>query len=156
MKLFPVLLVGCVINPCFAFDDVSLTLTGEVSAKCGFEAQSAELQFSESGLVNTVLVINCNTPMKVSIHSQNGGLRHQQSNVINNYRMSLSIVNTALKKSYLAEQLHNKQVFSVSDILFERVMDVQFQLTEPLIYAGEYKDILRIEMTPTIASGGVW
>ena len=139
-----------------ASDDVSLTLEGYIKAKCGFTMQENDLQFPHNGLISTELVINCNSPMRMSLHSEHGGLLHLQGRKVNGYRVSLSVAGLSLSESFLARNLIDSHTLNIDQILFKKTMNLQLELTEPLIYAGEYRDILRIEMTPAASSGGIW
>ncbi|REG86647.1 hypothetical protein [Marinomonas pollencensis] len=140
----------------YSSDEVSLTLVGYIPEKCSFTAESNDLTLSNNGLANTDLVIDCNSPMRVSMQSVNGGLRHQQSTQINDYRVALTIADANYSMSVLAHQLKSIKMFNVNDILFKSIAKLQVKLVDPLIYAGNYQDVIRIEMTPSAISGGVW
>ena len=154
-KIIGLLLCFYVLNT-YAGDDVSLTLIGYIPEKCGFTAVNNSLTLSSEGFANTDLVIDCNSPMRVSMQSLNGGLRHQQSTQINDYNVKLSIVGAKYSTSVSASTLKTTQFFNVNDILFKSIARLQLKLVKPLIYAGNYQDVIRIEMTPSAVSGGVW
>lgn len=137
-------------------DDVSLTFIGFISPKCGFTTQNNNLTLSSAGFADTQLVIKCNTPMRVSMQSENGGLRHQQGTQLKAYNVNWSIVDANYSKSITAQTLKTAYEFNVDKILFNSVAKLQLELIEPLIYAGDYQDVIRIEMTPSAVSGGVW
>lgn len=136
-------------------DDVSLTLVGYVTPKCGFTAKTSNLILSSDGFANTELVINCNSPMQVSLRSINGGLRHQQDMNIKDYNVKLAIKNASYRMSASSSSMKLSKKINVDDILFNSMAELQIELVEPLIYAGIYQDVIRIEMTPTAVSGGV-
>ncbi|MGB3384589.1 MAG: hypothetical protein WBA64_07910 [Marinomonas sp.] len=140
----------------YSSDGVSLTLIGYIPEKCGFTAESNNLSLSNNGLASTELVIDCNSPMRVSMQSENGGLRHQKGTQINDYSVTLSIADANYSTSVLAHQLKNTKMFNVNEILFKSIATLQLKLVDPLIYAGNYQDVIRIEMTPSAISGGVW
>ena len=140
----------------YSNDEVSLTLVGYISPVCGFTTQNNNLHFSSDGLASTKLVINCNSPMRVSMQSENGGLRHQQSTQINAYNLNWSIEGVSSEVSATALELKSIYNFDVDEILFNSVAKLQLTRDKPLIYAGSYQDVLRIEMTPSVVSGGVW
>ncbi len=152
--------LGCLLC-CFAFfnaysnDEVALTLVGYISAKCEFAAADKNLTISSDGFANTQLAINCNSPMRVSMQSENGGLRHQQGTHLNAYNVNLSFADANYSLAVSAQALTVPQAFNVDKILFDSVATLQLELIEPLIYAGNYQDVIRIEMTPSVVSGGV-
>jgi|TARA_R110002012_G_scaffold139393_1_gene296696 hypothetical protein len=90
------------------------------------------------------------------MQSENGGLRHQQSTQINAYNLNWSIEGVSSEVSATALELKSIYNFDVDEILFNSVAKLQLKLDKPLIYAGSYQDVLRIEMTPSVVSGGVW
>jgi len=146
---------------CFAIDaqsndEVRMTLVGYISPVCGLTSQNNNLQFSSDGLASTKLVINCNSPMRVSIQSENGGLRHEQSTQITTYNFNWSMDGKFNDLSATASELKSTHTFNVNEILFNSIAKLQLKLEKPLIFAGAYKDVIRIEMTPSVTSGGVW
>ncbi|MEL0636908.1 MULTISPECIES: hypothetical protein [Marinomonas] len=149
------LLFFCAFNA-YCSDNVNLTLSGYIPEKCGFTAVNNNLILSSDGFANTELVIDCNSPMRVSMQSINGGLRRQHSTKVNDYNVKLSILDENYSKTVSSQNLKRTQAFNVNDILFKSVAKLQLKLVKPLIYAGNYQDILRIEMTPSAVSGGVW
>lgn len=152
--------LGCLLC-CFTFfnaysnDEVALTLVGYISAKCEFTAADKNLTISSDGFANTQLAINCNSPMRVSMQSENGGLRHHKGTHLNAYNVNLSLPDTNQSMSVSSQVLKVSQLLSVDKILFNSVAKLQLELIEPLIYAGNYQDVIRIEMTPSAVSGGV-
>ena len=136
-------------------DDVSLTIVGYIVPKCGFTTENNNLTLSSNGFANTELVINCNSPMRVSLQSLNGGLRHQQDIKVNDYNVNWSILDANYSMAVSAKLLKSAKVLNVNDVLFNSIAKLQIELVEPLIYAGIYQDVIRIEMTPTAVSGGV-
>ncbi|WP_287242071.1 hypothetical protein [Pseudoalteromonas sp.] len=155
MKITAILLILLMCIRCFASDEAHLSLVGEIKAKCGFSANSTELWFSDSGFANTELVVNCNTPIQVSLHSEYGGLLHQQSTLVKDYKVDISIEGAQLDNSFRANKLIDTHHFFVDEIVFQQEIKLQLELIEPLVYAGEYRDILRINMTPSSVSGGI-
>ena len=141
--------LGCLLC-CFAFfnaysnDEVALTLVGYISAKCEFAAADKNLTISSDGFANTQLAINCNSPMRVSMQSENGGLRHQQGTHLNAYNVNLSFADANYSLAVSAQALTVPQAFNVDKILFDSVATLQLELIEPLIYAGNYQDVIRI------------
>ena len=101
----------------YSNDEVSLTLVGYISPVCGFTTQNNNLHFSSDGLASTKLVINCNSPMRVSMQSENGGLRHQQSTQINAYNLNWSIEGVSSEVSATALELKSIYNFDVDEIL---------------------------------------
>jgi len=87
--------------------------------------------------------------------SENGGLRHQQGTHLNAYNVNLSIADANQSMSVSSQTLTVSQTFNVDKILFNSVAKLQLELVDPLIYAGNYQDVIRIEMTPSVVSGGV-
>jgi hypothetical protein len=146
---------------CFVFfnaysnDEVALTLEGYIPSRCEFAAADKNLTISSAGFANTELAINCNSPMRVSLQSKNGGLLHQQGAHLNAYNVNLSFADANYSFAVSAQALKVPQAFNVDKILFNSVAKLQLELMEPLIYAGEYQDVIRIEMTPSAVSGGV-
>lgn len=149
------ILFFCTFNA-YCSSDVRLTLIGYIPEKCGFTTEYNNLVLSSDGLANTELVINCNSPMRVSMQSKNGGLRHQQSAQINDYSVTFSIADSKYSTSVFAHQLKSTKMFNVNNILFKSIAKLQLKLVDPLIYSGNYQDVIRIEMTPSAISGGVW
>ncbi len=149
------LLCCCLAFNAYSNDEVALTLIGYISPKCEFTTDNNNLTFSSDGFANTELVINCNSPMRVSMLSENGGLRHQQSTHLNAYNVNLSIADANHSLSVSAQTLKASQAFNIDKILFNSIAKLQLELVDPLIYAGEYRDVIRIEMTPSVVSGGV-
>ncbi|WP_421855015.1 hypothetical protein [Marinomonas sp.] len=149
------LLFACTFNA-FCSSDISLTLVGYIPSKCEFTAFNNSLILSSKGHASTELVIDCNSPMRVSMQSVNGGLSHQQSTQINSYNVTWSIEKTGNSETYSSRTLKTTQYIDVTDVLFKSMAKLQLELVEPLIYAGDYQDVIRIEMTPSAISGGVW
>lgn len=149
-------LFGCLVF-CSAYsnDEVALTVVGYISTQCELAAADKNLTISSDGFANTELAINCNSPMRVSMLSENGGLRHQQGTYLNAYNVNLLIADTNQSMSVSSQALTVSQTFNVDKILFNSVAKLQLELVEPLIYAGNYQDVIRIEMTPSAVSGGV-
>ncbi len=148
-------LLFCLACNAYSNDEVALTLVGYISPKCGFSAADKNLVISSNGFANTELAINCNSPMRVSMLSENGGLRHQQGTYLNAYNVNLLIADTNQSMSVSSQALTVSQTLNVDEILFNSVAKLQLELDEPLIYAGNYQDVIRIEMTPSAVSGGV-
>ncbi|SBS27467.1 hypothetical protein MSP8887_01170 [Marinomonas spartinae] len=140
----------------YGSDNVSLSLAGYIPAKCSITAVNNNLILSSTGLASTDLIIDCNSPMRVSMQSLNGGLRHQQSTQVKNYSVTFSIIGSKYRMSVSANNLKTRKFFNVDNILFKRTGKLQLKILDPLIYAGNYQDVLRIEMTPSVVSGGVW
>ncbi|ALS33653.1 hypothetical protein PTRA_a2579 [Pseudoalteromonas translucida KMM 520] len=155
MKEYISYLLCCLAFNAYSNDEVALTLVGYISPKCEFTTDNNNLTFSSEGFANTELVINCNSPMRVSMLSENGGLRHQQSTHLNAYNVNLSIADANQSLSVSAQTLKVSQAFNINKILFNSIAKLQLELVDPLIYAGEYRDVIRIEMTPSVVSGGV-
>jgi hypothetical protein len=155
MKKYVGYLLCCLAFNVYCNDEVALTLVGHISAKCEFTPADKNLVISSSGFVNTELAINCNSPMRVSMLSENGGLRHHQGTHLNAYNVNLSLPDTNQIMSVSSQTLTVSQTLNVDEILFNSIAKLQLQLVEPLIYAGKYQDVIRIEMTPSAVSGGV-
>ncbi len=156
MKFLSVILGVCITFRCTAFESLTIDLVGQIKTKCGISTSLNNLQFEDNGLINTELLINCNSPMRVSLHSLNGGVKHQQNLSVNEYRVNLSILGHSTSRTYTAQSLMTQQTIVVNDLMFNQVMNIQLELLDPFIYAGEYKDTLRIEVSPSAISGGVW
>jgi hypothetical protein len=140
----------------FCSSDVNLTLVGYISSKCEFTALNNNLKISSEGYASTELVIDCNSPMRVSMQSDNGGLSYQHSSQINSYNVTWSIDGVRGSETYSSHLLKATQYINVGDVLFKSIAKLQLELVEPLVYAGDYQDVIRIEMTPSAISGGVW
>jgi len=155
MKKYLGYLLCCFACNAYSNDEVALTLVGYISPKCEFTAENKNLIISSDGFANTELAINCNSPMRVSMLSENGGLRHQQGTHLNAYNVNLSIADANQSMSVSSQTLTVSQTVNVDKILFNSVAKLQLELVDPLIYAGNYQDVIRIEMTPSAVSGGV-
>lgn len=149
------LLFACTFDA-FCSSDVNLTLVGYIPSKCEFTALNNNLTISSKGYASTELVIDCNSSMRVSMQSENGGLSYQHSTQINSYNVTWSIENLGGSETYSSHLLKTTQYINVGDILFKSMAKLQLELVEPLTYAGDYQDVIRIEMTPSAVSGGVW
>lgn len=155
MKKMGVLFFACTFDA-FCNSDIDLTLVGYIPSKCEFTALDNNLIISSKGYASTELVIDCNSPMRVSMQSENGGLSYQHSTQINSYNLTWSIDSLRGSETYSSHLLRTIQYINVGDILFKSMAKLQLELVEPLVYAGNYKDVIRIEMTPSAISGGVW
>lgn len=140
----------------FGSSDINLNLIGYIPSKCGFSALNNNLILSSKGYASTELVIDCNSPMRVSMQSENGGLSYQHSTQINSYNVTWSIDGIGGSETYSSYLLKKTQYINVGEVLFKSMAKLQLELVEPLIYAGDYQDVIRIEMTPSAISGGVW
>lgn len=150
------LVLCCFASNAYSNDEVSITLVGYISPVCEFTSQNSNLEFSFNGIANTALEINCNSPMRISMQSLNGGLSHEKSNQISPYNINWSLEGANKSVSVSAQAIKSTYSFNIDEILFDSIAEIQLTLDEPLIYAGRYQDVIRIEMTPSVVSGGVW
>ncbi|MEM5509652.1 hypothetical protein WNY98_12300 [Pseudoalteromonas sp. AS71] len=155
MKRLAWLIFCCFASNAYSNDEVSIILVGFISPVCEFTSQNSNLEFSSSGVANTTLEINCNSPMRISMQSLNGGLSHEQSNRISSYNINWALEGANKIVSISAQAIKSTYNFNIDDILFNTIAEIQLTLDEPLIYAGSYQDVIRIEMTPSVVSGGV-
>ncbi|WP_289076679.1 hypothetical protein [uncultured Pseudoalteromonas sp.] len=155
MKRLAWLVLCCFASNAYSNDEVSITLVGHISPVCEFTSQNNNLEFSSSGVANTTLEINCNSPMRISMQSLNGGLSHEQSSRVSSYNINWSLEGANKSVSVSAQATKSTYSFNINDILFDSIAEIQLTLDEPLIYAGSYQDVIRIEMTPSVVSGGV-
>ena len=88
MKRLAWLVLCCFASNAYSNDEVSITLVGHISPVCEFTSQNNNLEFSSDGVANTTLEINCNSPMRISMQSLNGGLSHEQSSRISSYNIN--------------------------------------------------------------------
>ena len=152
MKRLAWLVLCCFASNAYSNDEVSITLVGHISPVCEFTSQNNNLEFSSDGVANTTLEINCNSPMRISMQSLNGGLSHEQSS---SYNINWKLEGANNNVSVSAQATKSTYSFNINDILFDSIAEIQLTLDEPLIYAGSYQDVIRIEMTPSVVSGGV-
>ena len=155
MKRLAWLVLCCFASNAYSNDEVSITLVGHISPVCEFTSQNNNLEFSSSGVANTTLEINCNSPMRISMQSLNGGLSHEQSSRVSSYNINWSLEGANNNVSVSAQATKSTYSFNIDDILFDSIAEIQLTLDDPLIYAGSYQDVIRIEMTPSVVSGGV-
>ncbi|WP_249929185.1 hypothetical protein [Pseudoalteromonas sp. S3776] len=155
MKRLTWLVLCCLASNAYSNDEVSITLLGYIAPVCEFTPQSNNLAFSSNGIANTTLVINCNSPMRISMQSLNGGLSHEQSDKISSYNINWSLEGAKNVVSVSAQAIKSTYNFDINEIIFDSVAQIQLTLDDPLIYAGSYQDVIRIEMTPSVVSGGV-
>ncbi|BDF94932.1 hypothetical protein [Pseudoalteromonas sp. KAN5] len=147
--------LACYIPMSGASDEVNIRLAGKITPRCEFSTAAESLLFDATGFANTELTINCNAPIKIALLSKNGGLRHQQSNLIEAYFFTMKLPGSDMDITEQAKDLMLEKSYVIDEIFFDTTAQLEFQLEKPLLFAGEYNDVLRIEVTPSALIGGI-
>lgn len=146
-------------KPTYANDSLTLTMSGVIEDKCTIDATNfTQFNFSQQLSHSTNLLIDCNRPMVLALRSDFGGMKllNSSQDSINDYEVKVSIDSLDFIIEKNAHELLEEQRFDTNlSIPFKTVGVLEVNLPEPLIYAGEYKDTLHIDVYPNFVNNGI-
>lgn len=133
---------------------LELSVHGMIESRCEIQFPAGnKLDFSTQKSLILPLDIYCNQPMRVRLFSQHGGLKHlaQGSNTVNLYSLSASFNVANMQLDTTSTDLHEGQSVTSSGVIpFATSGQLSITLENNLLYAGHYKDVIEIEVTPSI------
>lgn len=128
--------------------EVTLTMQGHVPTHCELAVSSTTLQVRSNESASAGLNFSCNSPMTLTLYSQNGGLKHNLSDVLAPYFLTVDVPEVIGATAYNAKELVQGKQLRIDEPMFVRQGMLTVELAQPLYYAGQYHDQVRLEVTP--------
>lgn len=133
---------------------LSMYLHGTIDDRC-------ELKFNHGSVIDLSkkkdeslpFGLYCNQAFGIEISSKNGGLKlnHDSKNYLMGYLLEIEIDKTKVNSSFDSEELLlTGQINSFGVIPFSTEGVIKITLNESLLYAGDYSDIVEIDIFPSI------
>ncbi|MDD1794547.1 hypothetical protein LRP50_15550 [Enterovibrio sp. ZSDZ42] len=136
-----------------------MTMFGEVDTYCFIDFSSGgTLNISNRISNSTPFEIDCNQPLTISIWSSSGGLvlddKFQQQP--NEYFLHLLVSSIGINKTFSSKDISSVQrVTGNNDIPFNAKGSIRIIMEEDFVFSGEYKDVITIDVSPSI-NGGIY
>ncbi|MEZ8549484.1 hypothetical protein AB6D12_18485 [Vibrio cyclitrophicus] len=136
---------------------LTLGINGKIKDRCEINFFSGNvMKFTEHLDVQSLpFNVYCNRPLGITINSKYGGLKYQQQGVdiIETYNLSLQIDELRLNESRHSSQLLSPVMIDSSGVIpFSQQGSLRVALENSLHFAGYYKDVIEIEVYPSIHS----
>ena len=135
--------------------DLSLDLVGQIESRCELSLM-ADNTIDLSNIRSKTLPFNvyCNQPLRMSISSRNGGLLASDGNQefgVNRYLLEISIAKLGIKKQISSSDLTSENSVDSSGVIpFSTQGEIRVTLEDNLLYAGNYQDVIEIDVYPSI------
>ncbi|MGR5233016.1 hypothetical protein ACPV4L_11915 [Vibrio rotiferianus] len=111
------------------------------------------MDFSEEVSKTLPFEIYCNQPVVLTISSKNGGLKHEDNELVNltRYSVNLDVSSINISKELNSEDITTPvKIDSFGAIPFSSIGKLGVTLEHSLLYAGYYKDVIEIDIYPSI------
>ncbi|CAM4315438.1 hypothetical protein [Vibrio agarivorans] len=135
-----------------ASDDLSMTVSGHIESMCYLTLeQEAAVTLRNNTLSRVDLDLYCNQPMSLGIQSRNGGIKHDSSNLLSPYSVKVSVPKALINSEIKSPDLQQIHYFdSGQTIPYSAIGQLTFELQEPLIVAGIYRDTVTVSLAPRL------
>ncbi|WP_440888384.1 hypothetical protein [Vibrio sp. WZ-1] len=135
-------------------DSLSMNISGYIDDRCelNFGANNT-MDFSEEVSKTLPFEIYCNQPVILAISSKNGGLKHEDNELVNltRYSVNLDVSSINISKELNSEDITTPvKIDSFGAIPFSSIGQLGVTLEHSLLYAGYYKDVIEIDIYPSI------
>lgn len=141
---------------------ITIEVTGKISQRCNLQTVDSELEFksgSQGSLVSTRLQINCNMPMAIDMRSDFGGMKRMSDDISNTdlkpyeYQAEFNIDTLGFSRTVSSKELKDGVRYSTApDIPFSTQGVLNVTMMESIMFAGEYRDVIRIEVSPDLGA----
>ncbi|MFT5706403.1 MAG: hypothetical protein ACI9ES_000682 [Oceanospirillaceae bacterium] len=151
----------CGITATEADESLTLALSGVIEDKCEITIPTnSSFDFSQQLAHTANIAIDCNQTMIVALRSENGGLKLSntvgESAVVAAYDLELKIESIQFRMTANSVEIEQEKRFSAGeDIPFTTSASLNISLPEELVFAGQYNDVLHIEVYPNITMQGI-
>ncbi|MGB1236728.1 MAG: hypothetical protein ACPG4U_00880 [Pseudomonadales bacterium] len=156
--------------------ELQIHLRGTISERCEIEAlpyHGAHMDFSTRIENSAALKIDCNLPMALHVRSERGALvsdsikggdkrqinHHRPPSQQRHYRTyaaHIEIEKLGFRMRANSRDLYRGMRFNTGPTIpFDTQGLLTVRLDAPLLYAGTYKDVLHIEVSPSQGTGGL-
>ncbi|MEZ8702840.1 hypothetical protein AB6D74_13345 [Vibrio cyclitrophicus] len=151
------LILGLSLSFNVSANTLTLGINGKIKDRCEINFFSGNvMKFTEHLDVQSLpFNVYCNRPLGITINSKYGGLKYQQQGVdiIETYNLSLQIDELRLNESRHSSQLLSPVMIDSSGVIpFSQRGSLRVALENSLHFAGYYKDVIEIEVYPSIHS----
>ncbi|TMO46641.1 hypothetical protein CWC05_05100 [Pseudoalteromonas ruthenica] len=136
-------------------NEVSLAMYGYIKARCSVAFHQHDVELSNTRSSQAELDLRCNSPMTLTLYSQNGGLSHHNNDVLVPYRVTLTVPKAKRETVFSALQLKQGKAIHFEQVLFSERASLAVQLQQQLVFAGRYSDEIRLEITPDLYGRGL-
>ena len=135
---------------------LSMYLHGSIDDKCEINFNYGNvIDLSSDKYEELPFSLYCNQAFGIEISSRNGGLKlnNESQPYLMGYLLEINIDKTKVNQSFDSKELQlTSQVNSFGVIPFSTKGSLKITLNESLLYAGEYSDIVEIDIFPSIHS----
>lgn len=143
------------VSPDVKANTISIGLNGHIKDKCEINFISGnKIQLSDKKEQSLPFDLYCNRPLGITLTSLYGGLKNQEKgiNITEKYNLTLEIDAINLNELTNSSQLALSKTIKESSgvIPFSQQGEIKVALENSLLYAGYYKDVIKIEVFPSI------
>lgn len=135
-------------------DTLSMNISGYIDDRCELNfGTNNTMDFSEEVSKTLPFEIYCNQPVILTISSKNGGLKHEDNELVNltRYSVNLDVSSINISKELNSEDITTPvKIDSFGAIPFSSIGQLGVTLEHSLLYAGYYKDVIEIDIYPSI------
>lgn len=135
-------------------DSLSMNISGYIGDQCELNFGSNDtMDFSDEISRTLPFDIYCNQPIVLTISSKYGGLKHEDNELVNltHYSINLDVRSINIATELNSEDITTPvQIDSFGAIPFSTIGELGVTLEHGLLYAGYYKDVIEIDIYPSI------
>lgn len=136
-------------------NNLSLGISGHIKTRCTIEfVNGVALEFSNKTLSYTISFdLFCNQPLRITLSTKYGGLRrsHSPDQFATPYSLGLVIPALDINTHFLSQELSTPRLIESPSVApFSIRGKIMVTLERPLLYAGDYKDVVEIDVLPSI------
>ncbi|SON52404.1 hypothetical protein [Vibrio tapetis] len=143
-------------NPSWAStgEQLSIDISGYIPSQCNINfSTNNKMVFNDHKQQSLPFNVYCNQPLTLSVYSKNGGLQLLDSNrkILTNYQLEIDVVSVGLSSSMASRDLLSPNVINGADAIpFSAKGIMKVTLSDKLLYAGQYEDVIEIDVYPSL------
>lgn len=135
--------------------DLSLSLKGQVESRCELSLMTGNtIDLSNIRSKSLPFDLYCNQPLRMTISSKNGGLVASNGEIaygLTRYLLDISISKLGIRKQLSSSDLISESSIDSSGVIpFSTQGEIRVTLEKNLLYAGDYRDVIEIDVYPSI------